>query len=131
MMPVNAYPGAESGGGQQVAYYVMVPPPPPGAMYENHPLPVPLQPQQPSPTAPSPSKKKSSPEKGRGGAFSEEEDAIIKEYVMNSVEKPFTSWSVLAKSKLEGRAGKQVRDRWVNHLNPALNKLPFNREDVS
>jgi len=28
-----------------------------------------------------------------------------------------------------GRVGKQIRDRWVNHLNPAINHLPFSRED--
>jgi hypothetical protein len=25
--------------------------------------------------------------------------------------------------------GKQIRDRWVNHLNPNINHLPFSRED--
>ena len=27
------------------------------------------------------------------------------------------------------RAGKQIRDRWVNYLNPAIHHLPFTRED--
>jgi len=31
--------------------------------------------------------------------------------------------------KLPGRVGKQIRDRWVNHLNPAINHMPFTRED--
>ena len=55
---------------------------------------------------------------------------MVMEAVRNSVEDPFTRWSDLAQ-KLPGRVGKQVRDRWVNHLNPAINHLPFNREDVS
>jgi hypothetical protein len=50
--------------------------------------------------------------------------------VTNSIEEPFTRWSDLAQ-QLPGRVGKQVRDRWVNHLNPAINHLPFNKEDVS
>jgi hypothetical protein len=25
--------------------------------------------------------------------------------------------------------GKQIRDRWVNHLNPNINHMPFSRED--
>jgi len=48
--------------------------------------------------------------------------------VQNSIEDPFTRWSDLAQ-KLPGRVGKQVRDRWVNHLNPAINHLPFSRDD--
>lgn len=31
--------------------------------------------------------------------------------------------------RLPGRVGKQIRDRWVNHLNPNINHLPFSRED--
>jgi hypothetical protein len=48
--------------------------------------------------------------------------------VNNSVEDPFTRWSDLAQ-QLPGRVGKQVRDRWVNHLNPSINHLPFSKED--
>ena len=48
--------------------------------------------------------------------------------VSNSSEQPFTRWSDLAQ-RLPGRVGKQIRDRWVNHLNPAINHLPFSRED--
>lgn len=41
---------------------------------------------------------------------------------------PFEAWSTL-EWKLPGRLGKQARDRWVNHLNPAINREPFSRAD--
>jgi len=66
----------------------------------------------------------------RKGQWTDEEDAVVVETVQNSFEDPFTRWSDLAQ-RLPGRVGKQVRDRWVNHLNPAINHLPFSREDVS
>jgi Myb-like DNA-binding domain len=50
------------------------------------------------------------------------------EAVTGSKEQPFTRWSDLAQ-RLPGRVGKQIRDRWVNHLNPNINHLPFSRED--
>lgn len=64
----------------------------------------------------------------RKGQWTDEEDAVVVETVQNSFEDPFTRWSDLAQ-RLPGRVGKQVRDRWVNHLNPAINHLPFSRED--
>lgn len=66
--------------------------------------------------------------------FTQEEDDIIVETVLNSVEhsvgEPFTSWARLAE-KLPGYKSKQIRDRWVNHLNPNINHKPFSEEDVS
>lgn len=64
----------------------------------------------------------------RKGQWTEEEDLVVLEAVRNSTEEIFTRWSDLAQ-QLPGRVGKQVRDRWVNHLNPAINHLPFSRED--
>lgn len=64
----------------------------------------------------------------RKGQWTDHEDAIVVEAVTNSSEQPFTRWSDLAQ-RLPGRVGKQIRDRWVNHLNPAINHLPFSRED--
>lgn len=64
----------------------------------------------------------------RKGQWTDHEDAIVMEMVQNSSEQPFTRWSDLAQ-RLPGRVGKQIRDRWVNHLNPAINHLPFSRED--
>lgn len=64
----------------------------------------------------------------RKGQWQDHEDAIVLEAVTTSAEQPFTRWSDLAQ-RLPGRVGKQVRDRWVNHLNPAINHMPFTRED--
>jgi hypothetical protein len=64
----------------------------------------------------------------RKGQWQDHEDAIVVEAVSTSTEQPFTRWSDLAQ-RLPGRVGKQIRDRWVNHLNPNINHLPFSRED--
>ena len=64
----------------------------------------------------------------RKGQWTDHEDAIVMDVVTNSNEQPFTRWSDLAQ-RLPGRVGKQIRDRWVNHLNPAINHLPFSRDD--
>lgn len=64
----------------------------------------------------------------RKGQWTDQEDAIVIEAVTTSNEQPFTRWSDLAQ-QLPGRVGKQIRDRWVNHLNPNINHLPFSRED--
>ena len=64
----------------------------------------------------------------RKGQWTDQEDAIVMEAVTGSKEQPFTRWSDLAQ-RLPGRVGKQIRDRWVNHLNPNINHLPFSRED--
>lgn len=66
----------------------------------------------------------------RKGQWTDHEDAIVVEAVSSSSEQPFTRWSDLAQ-KLPGRVGKQIRDRWVNHLNPNINHMPFSKEDVS
>jgi len=64
----------------------------------------------------------------RKGQWTDHEDAIVIEAVTTSSEQPFTRWSDLAQ-RLPGRVGKQIRDRWVNHLNPNINHLPFSKED--
>ena len=66
----------------------------------------------------------------RKGQWTDHEDAIVVDVVTSSAEQPFTRWSDLAQ-KLPGRVGKQIRDRWVNHLNPNINHMPFSKEDVS
>ena len=39
-------------------------------------------------------------------------------------------WSVIA-SQLDGRTGKQCRERWINHLDPRVQKVPWTeQEDV-
>ncbi len=37
-------------------------------------------------------------------------------------------WSQIAQ-QLPGRIGKQCRERWHNHLNPAINKDPWSEEE--
>jgi len=64
----------------------------------------------------------------RKGQWREEEDAIVLRVIATNEEHPFTQWADLA-PMLPGRSGKQIRDRWVNYLNPAINHLPFSRED--
>jgi Myb-like DNA-binding domain len=46
----------------------------------------------------------------------------------NMSEQPFTRWSELALN-MPGRHGKQIRERWINHLNPNISHLPFTEED--
>jgi len=85
----------------------------------------------------------------RKGQWTEEEDAIVLRSIFSNgglggiaatttstgvaqeaggVSSSFTQWADLA-PQLPGRTGKQIRDRWVNYLNPAINHLPFSRED--
>jgi len=64
----------------------------------------------------------------RNGQWQDHEDAIVLKAVTASIEQPFTRWSHLTQ-RLPGRVGKQIRDRWVNHLNPIINHMPFSRED--
>ena len=40
----------------------------------------------------------------------------------------FAQWADLA-PQLPGRTGKQIRDRWVNYLNPHINHMPFTADD--
>ncbi|WVZ71625.1 hypothetical protein U9M48_020192 [Paspalum notatum var. saurae] len=39
-----------------------------------------------------------------------------------------TNWDRIAK-KFEGRSGKSCRLRWINHLDPGLNRSPFSKEE--
>ena len=38
------------------------------------------------------------------------------------------NWSVIA-SNLNGRIGKQCRERWYNHLDPEINKNPWSPDE--
>jgi myb proto-oncogene protein len=62
------------------------------------------------------------------GQWTEAEDQILSDVILNSKEDPFTRWRDLAQ-KLPGRSPKQIRERWVNHLNPNINHQPFTKED--
>jgi hypothetical protein len=64
----------------------------------------------------------------RKGQWSEEEDTFVLKVIAVSPVQPFTQWKDLA-ALLPGRSGKQIRDRWINYLNPSINHLPFSQED--
>ena len=59
----------------------------------------------------------------------EHEDSIVMAAVTMSSEQPFKRWSDLAAQQLPGWVGKQIRNRWVNQLDPNSNHLPFSCED--
>ncbi|KAL6330927.1 hypothetical protein AAG906_009355 [Vitis piasezkii] len=59
------------------------------------------------------------------GPWSKEEDEIIIELVNKYGPK---KWSTIAQA-LPGRIGKQCRERWHNHLNPAINKEAWTQEE--
>ncbi|XP_052297903.1 transcription factor MYB3R-1 isoform X2 [Citrus sinensis] len=59
------------------------------------------------------------------GPWSKEEDEIIIELVNKYGPK---KWSTIAQH-LPGRIGKQCRERWHNHLNPAINKEAWTQEE--
>lgn len=59
------------------------------------------------------------------GPWTPEEDNIVKENVKLHGLK---CWSYIAK-KLNGRLGKQCRERWFNHLDPNISKLPWSKDE--
>ncbi|KAF5743263.1 myb family transcription factor family protein [Tripterygium wilfordii] len=59
------------------------------------------------------------------GPWSKEEDEIIIELVHKYGPK---KWSTIARH-LPGRIGKQCRERWHNHLNPAINKEAWTQQE--
>ena len=71
----------------------------------------------------------------RGRAYTEEEDRVITRAAM--AERDFSGWAALVTTInalsdppiLPARTGKQIRDRWVNFLNPSLNHRPWSREE--
>ncbi|OIW09548.1 hypothetical protein TanjilG_30867 [Lupinus angustifolius] len=69
--------------------------------------------------------KKGSPVSLIKGQWSQEEDRkllkLVKQYGV-------TKWSQIAE-KLEGRAGKQCRERWNNHLRPDIKKDSWSEEE--
>lgn len=60
--------------------------------------------------------------------WSFEEDEIVRAAVTSSRSHNFNAWTSLVPF-LPGRKGKQIRDRWVNHLNPTLSHTPFDKEE--
>ncbi|GMI31519.1 hypothetical protein TeGR_g4031 [Tetraparma gracilis] len=61
------------------------------------------------------------------GPWTSEEDAIVK-YMVMTHGVGNVKWSVIA-SQLHGRIGKQCRERWFNHLDPAIKKGEWTDEE--
>eukprot|EP01031_Cornospumella_fuschlensis_P030420 gene30420-36755_t len=59
------------------------------------------------------------------GPWSAEEDQTVIDLVAKLGVK---SWSLIAR-QLRGRLGKQCRERWYNHLNPDINKTPWDADE--
>jgi hypothetical protein len=59
------------------------------------------------------------------GPWTKEEDDCVIELVGKYGVK---SWSFIAR-QLRGRLGKQCRERWYNHLNPAINKTAWSADE--
>lgn len=62
------------------------------------------------------------------GQWTEEEDRIVREEVAKMGGAANVKWSAVA-VHLPGRLGKQVRERWQNHLDPCLTKEPWAEEE--
>jgi hypothetical protein len=60
----------------------------------------------------------------RKGFWTEEEDAMIRTCIMEGN----TKWSSIA-AKIPGRIGKQIRERWYNHLDPTIKKGGWDEEE--
>lgn len=63
---------------------------------------------------------------GTKGPWSAEDDARVAELVGEIGAK---KWSCIA-AQLPGRTGKQCRERWHNHLNPDISKVPWTEREV-
>lgn len=59
------------------------------------------------------------------GPWTEEEDQVVIEMVQKHGAK---NWSMIA-SALDGRIGKQCRERWHNHLNPGIKRAKWTTEE--
>ena len=57
--------------------------------------------------------------------FTPEEDDLIRDTIEKLGHK---KWSIIAKF-IPGRCSRQVRERWINYLDPTLRKDPFTEEE--
>lgn len=64
----------------------------------------------------------------RKGQWTEDEDAVVLEEVEKAGGALQVKWTDIAE-RLKGRLGKQVRERWQNHLDPALSKDPWGEDE--
>ena len=64
------------------------------------------------------------------GKWSEEEDKKLLECMMKSRNCNIKmSWAEISK-QIPGRLGKQIKERWNNHLNPDINKEKWSEEEI-
>lgn len=68
-------------------------------------------------------------EQGKRRPFTEEEDAIVVDFMSAAPDETLVDWGELALKLRCRRKVKQIRDRWYNHLDPQLDRSPFSRED--
>lgn len=77
---------------------------------------------------------KSTPGSRPSKTWTAEEDDLVTKQMLSHANLPqeeqekFTQWAGIA-ALLPGRTGRQVRDRWSNHLNPIIIHEPFTTED--
>jgi len=62
-----------------------------------------------------------------GKTWGQAEDTIVLNIV--GKESNFSNWAALASSRLPGRTGKQIRDRWNNYLNPSINHSAWTADE--
>ncbi|KAG5180704.1 Homeodomain-like protein [Tribonema minus] len=62
------------------------------------------------------------------GPWSSEEDRIVRELVARHGSGG-TCWMLMNKKGLPQRTAKQIRERWLNHLAPDINKDPWTQEE--
>ena len=60
------------------------------------------------------------------GAWTSEEDEILRKWVLKK--KGAMKWSEATK-EIQGRSGKQIRERWFNILNPHINKAKWTSDE--
>lgn len=58
------------------------------------------------------------------GPWTREEDEVILDMINQGIKK----WSAIAK-QIPGRLGKQIRERYFNHLDPSIKKSPWTAEE--
>eukprot|EP01119_Soliformovum_irregulare_P001240 TRINITY_DN10965_c0_g1_i1.p1 TRINITY_DN10965_c0_g1~~TRINITY_DN10965_c0_g1_i1.p1 ORF type:complete len:429 (+),score=96.39 TRINITY_DN10965_c0_g1_i1:126-1412(+) len=59
------------------------------------------------------------------GAWTHQEDELLRDLVLRHGPK---NWSLIA-THVEGRIGKQCRERWFNHMDPSIRKDPWTPEE--
>lgn len=67
----------------------------------------------------------------RKGRWMTEEDRLLNRLVCAHGDGDDIDWSVLEQSFNGTRDSKQIRERWVNHLNPSIKKRKFNDDEIS